>query len=58
MQEIQQAYDLPGPANPTSKPLKQVAAEIVAYFKALNYVVRIISFLFEIDLKQAISRWT
>ncbi|KAJ1442936.1 hypothetical protein B484DRAFT_441841 [Ochromonadaceae sp. CCMP2298] len=32
-------YDLPGPANPTSKSSRQIAAEVMAYFKALNYEV-------------------
>mmetsp|Transcript_29954 Transcript_29954/g.41159 ORF Transcript_29954/g.41159 Transcript_29954/m.41159 type:complete len:288 (-) Transcript_29954:58-921(-) len=36
---VQKVYDLPGPANPTAKPLRQVAAEVLAYFKALNYEV-------------------
>ena len=36
---IQKIYDLPGPINPTAKPLRQIAAEIMAYFKALNYEV-------------------
>lgn len=36
---VQKTYDLPGPANPTAKPLRQVAAEVMAYFKALNYEV-------------------
>lgn len=36
---IQKIYDLPGPINPTAKPLRQTAAEIMAYFKALNYEV-------------------
>lgn len=35
----QRVYDLPGPANPTARPLRQTAAEIMAYFKALNYEV-------------------
>eukprot|EP01031_Cornospumella_fuschlensis_P033614 gene33614-40662_t len=34
---VRRTYDMPGPANPTAKPLKQLAAEIVAYFKAMNY---------------------
>lgn len=38
-QPIQKAYDLPGPANPTAKPLRMIAAEVMAYFKALNYDV-------------------
>lgn len=33
----QKTFDIPGPANPTAKPLRQTAAEIMAYFKALNY---------------------
>jgi len=37
--ETQKTYDIPGPENPTAKPLKQTAAEIMAYFKALNYDV-------------------
>mmetsp|Transcript_1078 Transcript_1078/g.1206 ORF Transcript_1078/g.1206 Transcript_1078/m.1206 type:complete len:302 (+) Transcript_1078:91-996(+) len=36
---IQRTYDLPGPLNPTSKPLRQTAGEVMAYFKALNYDV-------------------
>ena len=39
--ETQKIYDIPGPANPTSKPLKQTAGEIMAYFKALNYEVTV-----------------
>jgi hypothetical protein len=35
----QKTYDVPGPANPTAKPLRQTAAEIMAYFKAMNYEV-------------------
>jgi len=34
---VQKTYDIPGPANPTSKPLRQTAAEVMAYFKAMNY---------------------
>lgn len=37
VKEIQKAYDVPGPANPSAKSLKQTAGEIMAYFKALNY---------------------
>jgi len=36
----QKVYDLPGPAAPNSKPIRQVAAEVMAYFKALNYQVQ------------------
>jgi hypothetical protein len=36
---VQKVYDLPGPANPTAKPTRQTAAEIMAYFKAMNYEV-------------------
>lgn len=36
---IQKVYDIPGPANPTAKPLRQTAAEIMAYFKSMNYEV-------------------
>lgn len=32
-------YDLPGPANPTAKSTRQVAAEVMAYFRAQNYDV-------------------
>jgi hypothetical protein len=39
--ETQKTYDIPGPENPTAKPLKQTAAEIMAYFKALNYEVAV-----------------
>ena len=39
LQPVQKIYDLPGPANPTAKPLRQTAAEVMAYFKALNYEV-------------------
>jgi hypothetical protein len=35
----QKVYDLPGPANPTAKTTRQTAAEIMAYFKAMNYEV-------------------
>lgn len=35
----QRIYDLPGPANPTAKSTRQLAAEVMAYFKALNYEV-------------------
>lgn len=38
-QAIQRTYDLPGPLNPTAKPLRQTAGEVMAYFKALNYDV-------------------
>lgn len=34
---IQKNYDVPGPKSPDSKPVKMVAAEVMAYFKALNY---------------------
>lgn len=34
---VQKTYDLPGPANPTAKPLRQTAGEVMAYFKAMNY---------------------
>jgi hypothetical protein len=37
---IQKTFDLPGPINPTAKSTRQVAAEIMAYFKALNYEVQ------------------
>ena len=40
IQPVRRTYDMPGPANPTAKPLKQLAAEIVAYFKAMNYEVQ------------------
>lgn len=36
---VQKQYDIPGPANPTSKPLRQTAGEIAAYFKAMNYEI-------------------
>ena len=36
---IQKTYELPGPANPTAVPLRQTAAQVMAYFKALNYDV-------------------
>ena len=36
---VQKTYDIPGPANPTSKSTRQNAAEIMAYFKAMNYEV-------------------
>ena len=32
-------YEIPGPANPTAKPLRQTAGEVMAYFKANNYQV-------------------
>lgn len=38
--KTQKIYDLPGPAAPNSKPLRQVAGEVMAYFKALNYQVQ------------------
>lgn len=34
---IQKDYDLPGPKVAGSKPVKMVAAEVMAFFKALNY---------------------
>eukprot|EP01039_Chlorochromonas_danica_P007485 gene7487-8276_t len=34
---VQKIYDMPGPANPTAKPLRQLAGEVMAYFKTLNY---------------------
>ena len=37
-------YDLPGPANPPAKTTRQVAAEVMAYFRAQNYDVSGISF--------------
>jgi hypothetical protein len=37
--DTQKFYDLPGPANPTSKDTRQIAGEIMAYFKALNYEI-------------------
>lgn len=36
---VQKTYDIPGPANPTAKPVRQTAAEVMAYFKAMNYEV-------------------
>lgn len=36
---MQKTYDIPGPANPTAKPVRQTAAEVMAYFKAMNYEV-------------------
>ena len=36
---VTKVYDIPGPANPSAKPLRQTAAEIMAYFKAMNYEV-------------------
>eukprot|EP01041_Mallomonas_annulata_P009406 gene9406-19514_t len=41
VKEVQKFYDIPGPENPTARPLKQTAAEIMAYFKALNYEVAV-----------------
>jgi len=35
----ERVYDLPGPANPTAKTPRQIAGEVMAYFKALNYEV-------------------
>ncbi len=35
----QKVYDVPGPANPSAKPLRQTAAEVMAYFKSMNYEV-------------------
>ena len=35
----QKVYDIPGPANPSAKPLRQTAAEVMAYFKSMNYEV-------------------
>jgi hypothetical protein len=35
----QRTYDMPGPANPTAKSERQTAAEVMAYFKAMNYEV-------------------
>jgi hypothetical protein len=32
-------YDIPGPANAAAKPLRQTAAEVMAYFKSMNYEV-------------------
>ena len=37
IKNVQRTYDLPGPANPTAKPLRQTAGEVMAYFKAMNY---------------------
>lgn len=34
---VQKEYDLAGPAVKNAKPVKMVAAEVMAYFKALNY---------------------
>ena len=39
VKDTQKLYDLPGPANPTAKATRQVAGEIMAYFKALNYEI-------------------
>lgn len=39
VKDIQKNYDLPGPANPTAKSTRQIAGEIMAYFKALNYEI-------------------
>ena len=36
---VQKIYEIPGPANPTAVPLRQTAAQVMAYFKALNYEV-------------------
>ena len=35
----QKVYDIPGPANSSAKPLRQTAAEVMAYFKSMNYEV-------------------
>ena len=35
----ERTYEIPGPANPTAKPLRQTAGEVMAYFKANNYQV-------------------
>lgn len=39
VKDVQKNYDLPGPANPTAKSTRQIAGEIMAYFKALNYEI-------------------
>lgn len=39
VKNIQKTFDMPGPANPTAKSTRQMAAEVMAYFKALNYEV-------------------
>eukprot|EP01038_Epipyxis_sp_PR26KG_P010556 gene10556-14182_t len=39
VKNVRTTYEIPGPANPTSRPIRQVAAEIMAYFKAQNYEV-------------------
>ncbi len=39
VKDVQKNYDLPGPANTTAKTTRQVAGEIMAYFKALNYEI-------------------
>ena len=36
---VERIYDLPGPANPTARSLRQTAGEVMAYFKANNYQV-------------------
>jgi len=36
---VQKVYDVPGPANPTARSTRQTAAEVMAYFKAMNYQV-------------------
>lgn len=36
---VRKVYDIPGPANPSAKPLRQTAAEVMAYFKSMNYEV-------------------
>ena len=47
-QAIQRTYDLPGPLNPTAKPLRQTAGEVMAYFKALNYDVSTLQYVVQI----------
>ena len=39
VKDTQKQYDLPGPANPTAKATRQIAGEVMAYFKALNYEI-------------------
>jgi Cofactor assembly of complex C subunit B len=36
---VQKVFDVPGPANPTARSTRQTAAEVMAYFKAMNYQV-------------------
>jgi hypothetical protein len=39
LQPVERQFEIPGPADPKAKPLKQTAGEIVGFFQANNYAI-------------------